>query len=148
MRRKGPWSPAEIEAFLRDARIPLRLACNGASGHPVLASLWYVPIGGKLWCATQRGASVVSLLQRDPRCSFEVSVETLPYSGVRGPAVVTLDHERGEEILRTLIDRYPPGPNSKLARLLLARVDQEVAIAIEPQRFVSWDFRHRMGDAA
>ena len=148
MRQKGQWSTGQIHHFLRDVRIPVRIACNGASGYPVLASLWFVREGGKLWCATQRGASVVSLLIRDPRCAFEVSVEMPPYRGVRGKGVATLHDDRGEEILRALIERYLGGTESELASFLLARVDQETAIAIEPQTLVTWDYQARMGAAA
>ena len=148
MRQKGPWSTDQIQHFLQDVRIPLRIACNGASGFPVLAALWFVPEGGKLWCATQRGSSVVSLLSRDSRCAFEVSVETPPYRGVRGTGVATLHDDRGEELLRVLIERYLGHTNSKLASFLLARVEQETAIAIEPQTLVSWDYQERMGAAA
>ena len=145
MRQKGPWSTDQIQHFLREIRIPIRIACNGASGHPVMASLWFVPQGGTLWCATQQGASVVSLLTRDPRCAFEVSVETLPYRGVRGTGIATVHDGRGEEILRILIERYLGGTDSKFANSLLARVEQETAICIEPQTLVSWDYRERMG---
>ena len=148
MRQKGPWSTDQIHDFLRDVRIPLRVACNGASGCPVLASLWFVPEGGKLWCATQRGSSVVSLLSRDSRCAFEVSVETPPYRGVRGTGVATLHDDRGEKLLRVLIERYLGDTDSKLASFLLGRVNQETAIAIEPQTLVSWDYQARMGAAA
>ena len=148
MKQKGPWSTDRIDGFLRDARIPLRLACNGSSGFPILASLWFVPEDGRLWCASQRGSSVVSLLSRDPHCAFEVSVEAPPYHGVRGTGVATLQDDRGEEILRVLMERYLGGTDSKLARFLLSRVDQEIAIAIEPQTLVSWDYQQRMGAAA
>ena len=148
MRQKGQWSTGQIHHFLRDVRIPVRIACNGASGCPVLASLWFVPEGDKLWCATQRTSKVVAHLSRDPRCAFEVSVESPPYRGVRGPAVATLHEHRGEEILRVLIDRYLEDSTSRLARFLLARVEHETAIAIEPQTLVSWDYRERMGDVA
>jgi hypothetical protein len=148
MRRKGPWSPEKIERFLGEFRAPIRLACNGASGHPVLASLWFVPLDGKLWCATQRTASVGTHLSRDPRCAFEVSVEAPPYFGIRGRGLATLHDDRGEEVLRMLIDRYLEDSTSRLARFLLARVDHETAIAIEPQMLVSWDYRERMGDSA
>ena len=114
----------------------------------MLAALWFTPVGDRLWCATQRTASVASLLERDPRCSFEVSVETPPYRGVRGRAVATLHPDRGEEMLRTLMDRYLGDSNPRLASLLLANVEHETAIAIEPQTLVSWDYRERMGDAA
>jgi len=105
MRHKGPWSMDQIERFLREIRIPIRIACNGASGHPVLASLWFVPVEGKLWCASQRSARLVSILTRDPRCAFEVSVETPPYRGVRGPGLAALHDDRGEEILHSLSEQ-------------------------------------------
>jgi len=147
MMYKGPWSTALVERFLEDARLPVRLACNGGSGHPVLASLWFLPSDGALWCATQRSAGVAKLIARDPRCAFEVSVEKPPYYGVRGRGVATLHPARGEEILRALIDRYLGASTSQLARFLLARVEHETAIAIEPKTVVSWDYRERMGDA-
>jgi len=145
MRRKGPWSPDQTDQFFEETRAPLRLACNGASGHPVLASLWFVPLAGELWCATQRTADVVTHLRADPRCAFEVSVESPPYRGVRGPAHATLHERRGEEILRVLIDRYLGDSSSRLANLLLARVAHETAIAIAPQTMFSWDYQKRMG---
>ena len=147
MRRKGPWSKNEIERFLQQTRVPLRLACNGASGHPVMASLWFLQLDGAFWCATQRTASVVSHLRRDRRCGFEVAPETPPYRGVRGQGLAQLHDERGEEILRLLIDRYLEDPTSRFARWLLSRAPHETAIAIEPLTLLSWDFRERMGDA-
>ena len=147
MRPKGPWSKNEIERFLQQTRIPLRLACTGASGHPVIASLWFVALGDSLWCATRQTASVVSHLRRDGRCAFEVAPETAPYRGVRGQGFAELHDERGEEILRLLIDRYLEDPTSRFARWLLSRAPHETAIAIEPLTLLSWDFRERMGDA-
>lgn len=147
MRHKGPWSTDQIQDFLRDARIPVRIACNGASGFPMLASLWFVPEGGKLWCATQRGSSVAALLRRDPHCAFEVSVENPPYRGVRGSGIATLSDDRGEEILRVVIERYLGSADSTLAKFLLSRVAQETAVAIEPATLVSWDYQERMGAA-
>ena len=148
MRRKGSWSAEEIERFLHDVRVPVRLACNGASGHPVMASLWFVPLDGRLWCATQSSAKIASILERDPRCGFEVSVEAPPYLGVRGTGLATLHPARGEEMLRVLIPRYLGSSRSKLASSLLARADRETAICIEPRTLLSWDYRDRMGAAA
>jgi hypothetical protein len=90
----------------------------------------------------------VSHLRRDRRCAFEVAPETAPYRGVRGQGLAELHEERGEEILRLLIDRYLEDSTSRLARWLLSRARQETAIAIEPLTLLSWDFRERMGDAA
>lgn len=141
---KGPWSEDEVHRFLEQTRVPLRLACNGASGFPVLAALWFVPRGHHLWCATQRSARIVSRLERDPRCAFEVARDEGGYCGVRGQGVVTLHDDRGESVLRGLIERYLDDPDSGFARWLLARADTETALAVDPRSFLSWDFRERM----
>lgn len=148
MRIKGPWAREGIDGFLEETRIPLQIACNGPSGHPVLASLWFIPLEGKLWCATQQSARLISILERDPRCAFEVSVEMPPYRGVRGRGMVALHEARGEATLRALIDRYLGSETSSIARFLLSRVEHETALAIEPSTFVSWDYQERMGDVA
>jgi hypothetical protein len=135
----------QSERFLRETRVPLHLACNGASGHPVLASLWFLPLDGRLWCATKRDAKVAHHLARDPRCAFEIAEESAPYRGVRGQALATLHDERGEEILRRLIARYLPDPEAAFARWLLAQAARETALALEPRTLVSWDYRARMG---
>lgn len=147
MKRKGPWTGVEVERFLEQARVPIRLACNGPSGHPVLVSLWFMPLEERLWCATQRSARVAALLARDPRCAFEVAAESAPYCGVRGQGIARLDAQRGADVLRRLVERYLPDPDSGFARWLLARADREVAIAIEPRSLVAWDYRERMGGA-
>ncbi len=144
----GPWSTQQVGEFLRSAKIPVRLACYGSSGFPVLASLWFVEREGSLWCATQRGADVVSHISRDPRCAFEVSVERAPYCGVRGQAIASVHEEGGETLLRELIGRYLDDPSSDFAASLLRRADREVAIEITPRVCVSWDFRERMGAAS
>ena len=146
MRVSGPWNREQIADFLESVRIPVRLACHGRSGHPVLASLWYLRRGDSLWCATQRGADVTRLLTADPRCAFEVSVESVPYRGVRGAARAVIHESEGEAILRQLLERYLPDPDSNFARSLLARADREVAIELQPQNVLSWDFAQRMKD--
>jgi hypothetical protein len=144
---KGPWSEPEVEGFLDGARFPLRIACNTRSGHPLLASLWFTPSEGGLWCATKRTAAIVRLLENDARCGFELAQETPPYRGVRGRATARLVPERGPEILRTLLERYRIDPASQLSKSLLKAVDQEVAIRIGPSGYFSWDFSERMRDA-
>ena len=148
MKSKEQWLEPEIQRLLDETRIPVRLSCNGASGCPVLVSLWYLPEDGRLWCATQRSANVAKLLARDSQCAFEISVESMPYRGVRGQGLATLHDDRGEEILLKLLDRYLGDSKSQLARSLLAQVATETAIAIEPKTIFSWDYTERMtGDA-
>lgn len=144
IRLRGPWQPAEVVTFLEQERTPLRLAINGHDGFPFLASLWFRYASGALWCATHEDSLVAKRLAQDPRAAFEVSVSEPPYYGVRGQAVVERLPERGKQELEALLERYLGGHDSKLARWLLSRADEEVALRIEPKWLTSWDFRERM----
>jgi hypothetical protein len=141
---RGPWSRGTVEHFLDGARVPVRIACNGAAGYPLLASLWFVAREGSLWCATQRSARVAERLAADGRCAFEISTESPPYQGIRGRGVATLRPERGPEILELLIARYLAGSSPELAEWLRRRAANETAIEIAPQTLLSWDYRDRM----
>lgn len=145
IRATSAWSAGQIEKFLLDAVIPVRLASLSKSGAPLLCSLWYVYDQGCIWCATQRSAKLVSLLERDQRCAFEIAADLPPYRGVRGQGTARLSVADGVPVLLRLIDRYLHGRESSFAQWLLARRDDEVAIRIEPTWLTSWDFSARMG---
>lgn len=142
--QNGPWSKETIEQHLSRILVPMRLSSIGADGFPVVQSLWFLHEGEALWCATQRSAHVVRRLESDPRCGFEIAADAVPYRGVRGRAVASIDSGRGEEMLRRLLVRYTGGMSSKLAARLLSRVDEEVAIRLGDLRVHSWDFTARM----
>ncbi len=141
------WNNQSIAGYLAESFIPLRLAATDSTGCPRVLSLWFLPDADALWCATQATAQVVRFLDQDPRCGFEVAGDTPPYRGVRGTGQASLHPERGEEVLRRLLERYRIAPNSPLATGLLAKADREVAIRIAPSRVSSWDFSVRMKGA-
>lgn len=134
----------EFEGFLDSVRIPVRLACKTASGWPIVVSLWFVHQDGKLYCATQKSARVVSYLQHDHRVGFEIAEDRPPYCGVRGQAVAAVDETIGREILERLLQRYLGGTDNPLAQKLMAKADREVAIVLDPVQVFSWDFSTRM----
>jgi len=144
---RGPWDRSQVADFLMATTVPVRLACNGGRGHPVLASLWFLYEEGRLWCATQADARLARLLGADPRCAFEVSLETPPYRGVRGQGRAELLEDRGAALLDRLLTRYGVDPGSSFADWLRGRAEHEVAIAIEPDSLVSWDYGRRMAAA-
>lgn len=146
-RLRGPWSRAQVLAFLGAERSPIRIAIAGESGYPLVVSLWYRVGDDALWCATGADTLVARRLRADPRIGFEISVNDPPYMGVRAQAKVTLDEVQGPAQLEALITRYLGSTDSDLARWLLSRADNEVAIRIRPHWLVSWDFEDRMKDA-
>jgi len=145
IRKSSAWDKAHIEQFLQSTLIPVRLACLSSSGSPLLCSLWFEYADGSVWCATQEGARIVSLLQNNPACAFEVAGDSMPYKGVRGQGRATVSATDGPEVLLRLIDRYLGARDSDFARWLIARQEHEVSIRIEPEWATSWDFGSRMG---
>lgn len=141
------FGPAVI-TYLETVRIPVRLSCLTGAGWPTVLSLWYLHDAGKLYCATLESARVVSYLRREPRCGFEVAADQPPYCGVRGRAVAEIEPALGPDALGRLLDRYLGGRDSSLARRLLARSQDEVAIVLTPVQVFTWDYRQRMADAA
>lgn len=135
-----------MENYLEMVRIPLRLACTTESGWPMAVSLWFQYRNGRLLCATQKSARVVSYLKNEPRCAFEISEDRPPYCGVRGHAIAIIDDEMGPVILKELLFRYLGGTENSLARNLLAKSETEVAIILNPVRIFTWDFSSRMQD--
>ncbi len=134
--------------YLDAIRIPLRLSCVTQSGWPYVLSLWYLHDAGKLYCATLESARVVEYLRNEPRCGFEVAADQPPYCGVRGRAVAEIDPALGSDVLGRLLDRYLGNRSNSLARRLLARSQDEVAIVLTPVQVFTWNYQQRMADAA
>ena len=137
----------QLETYLRESVIPLRLAAVSATEWPLVLSLWYLYDAGKIYCATQRSAKIVSHLQYNPKVAFEIAADSPPYCGVRGQGTATIDSQNGAGILEKLLHRYLGGTDSPLARNLMAKSANEVAIVIEPNRFFTWNFRKRMSNS-
>ena len=135
------------QAYLAQAQIPLRLSAISPSGWPVVLSLWYVYMDQALYCATQKNARIVTYLQEEPRCGFEIAADLPPYCGVRGRARATLLPDRGAEILETLLVRYLGSTQNPLAQTLLARQEDEIAIQLAPLSISRWNFSNRMRES-
>lgn len=150
MKRTGPWSVDETTRFLREATVPVRLACRTRDGGLWMLSLWYEWVDGddgpELCCATGADADVVRYLRADGGVAFEVSTNDPPYRGVRGRGTATVEPDEGKTLLRNLLERYLGGTDNELGEFLLDDDREEVRIRISPERLHSWDFTDRMRD--
>jgi nitroimidazol reductase NimA-like FMN-containing flavoprotein (pyridoxamine 5'-phosphate oxidase superfamily) len=139
---------SEIENYLIQAKIPLRLSVLTESGWPLILSLWYTYTNGKILLATPNKAKVVKFLRKNQKCAFEISNEKPPYCGIRGQAKAKIIESKGNQVLEMLLQRYmKEGKRSPLARRLLSRKDEEVAIELTPINLFTWNFNDRMKDS-
>jgi nitroimidazol reductase NimA-like FMN-containing flavoprotein (pyridoxamine 5'-phosphate oxidase superfamily) len=142
-----------IMECLTNSKIPIRLACMSISDWPIVVSLWYTYLNEKVYCATQNTAKVVKYLRKNPKCGFEIAGDSFPYRGVRGYGKASIVENKGEEILRMLIQKYLTGKETtisslKLYKLLLSKehLQNEVAIEIIPAAMFKWNYKKRMID--
>lgn len=142
--KSSAWSAGEIEAYLREIEIPLRLACNGREGYPVLCSMWFQLSDDSLWCASHESSRVITALTENPRCAFEIAGNEMPYRGVRGQADVVLHRAPAADVLERLMARYLDQSNASLAAWLRSRAGGEYAIELKPRWISAYDYRHRM----
>ncbi|EGG42999.1 hypothetical protein Nlim_0049 [Candidatus Nitrosarchaeum limnium SFB1] len=136
----------KIETILNDTKIPIRLACITSAGYPVVISLWHIMENGKIYCATQKKAKIVSYLKNNPTVGFEIAADHPPYKGIRGYGQAKIVENIGENILNILIDKYLGKKISTLSEFLKRNSDTEVAIEITPKKLNTYDYSKRMKD--
>lgn len=138
---------SHLANFIEASRTPLRIACNTASGFPLIVPLWFLFDGQAFWCVTHKDAKLLTHLKRDHRVGFEIANNEPPYAGARGHGEVELLPDKGAELLPKLLTRYFIREDSRLSQWLLSREDDEVAIRLAPRYINGWDYRQRMEDA-
>jgi nitroimidazol reductase NimA-like FMN-containing flavoprotein (pyridoxamine 5'-phosphate oxidase superfamily) len=141
---RGAWSDAELNEFLDETAVPMRLACRTPGGGLWMLSLWFAHREGRLACATGSDADVVSYLEADPEVAFEISTNEPPYRG-QGRATLVPDEEK--RLIEDLLVRYLGGTDSELAARLLDEDRDETNVYVEPTKVYTWDFTERMRDA-
>ncbi len=134
----------KLESMINDTKIPIRLACITSTGSPIVMSLWYTIIGEKIYCATQKKAKIITHIQNNPICGFEIATDSPPYRGVRGHGKVKVIEHMGKDILGILIDKYLGKKISTLSEFLRNNSENEVAIEITPEKLFTYDYSKRM----
>ena len=136
----------EIDKFISDSKIPIRIAFMKSTNTPSVISLWYVCKDGKIYCAAQKTAKIVSYLKKNPVCGFEIAADKPPYKGVRGEGAVQILNETGADVLDLLMKKYLGEKESTLSKFLRNNSKTEVAIEITPQKIFHYDYTKRMKD--
>jgi nitroimidazol reductase NimA-like FMN-containing flavoprotein (pyridoxamine 5'-phosphate oxidase superfamily) len=140
----GPWSKSQIDSYLYESTIPIRLSAISSNGWPIVVSLWFIFESDRILCASRKQAKVIDFLKNNSRCAFEIARDSPPYYGVRGQGNATLQDDNNGKVLKRLHDRFIGEKETPFRRWLLENKDDEVVISIQPSRLMSWDYRARM----
>ena len=138
----------QINRFIPEIKIPIRLGFIKSNNAPAVISLWYVCNDGKIYCAVQKTAKIVAYLQKNPICGFEIAADKPPYKGMRGEGTVQTLNETGAYVLDLLIDKYLGEKESTLSKFLKKNSKTEVALQITPQKIFNYDYSERMKDVS
>lgn len=141
---RGTWTADQVETFLSEMKIPVRLATTRPDESMWIVTLWFRYRDGFLECATQERSALVRFLTHDPEVSFDISTNQVPYRGIRGTGNATVTPDSDKDVLRDLTQRYLGGTDSSLAKWLLSEERSEVCIQIDLQEVYSWDYSERM----
>ena len=136
----------KLELLIPNKKIPIRISFMKSTGFPAVVSLWYTHADGRIYCAAQKTAKIITYVRQNPKCGFEIAGDMPPYKGLRGEGTVEILHEKGREVLEILIEKYLGEKESTLSRFLRDNSKNEVAIEIIPQKIHSYDYSKRMKD--
>ena len=140
----GPWSISQIESYLNEKVVPLKLSVISSGGWPVIVSLWFFFDENRIICASRKNSKIIEYLEGNPRCAFEVSGDSPPYSGVRGQGIAILTDKDRDGIVERLHDRFLGCQDTPFKQWLLRNSENETIISIEPKRLMTWDYSTRM----
>lgn len=134
----------EITAYLADQTV-LNVASIGPSGHPHLVAMWYVVMNGEIVFWTFGKSQKVLNLRRNPKITGLIesgdSYDQLKGLEVVGTARLIEDYDTILSIGKAVGVKYNgDGAISDAAMPFLeAQAKKRIGIAIEAEKFVSWD---------
>lgn len=142
--KTSAWNTTEIVTYLHQTVAPCRLSSINKNGFPNVTSLWYVYDNGLMLFSARSNSTICKRLRVNNKVGFEVAKDAPPYMGARGIGIATLRASSEVPILATLIGRYLGSTESKLAKWLLSKPENESTICLKVERITSWDYSKRM----
>lgn len=124
---------SEIATLLNDLASPVRLASHSPNGFPLISTLWFLYEDGVFWCITQQRTLLRRNLAANPRCGFEITLDSQRFKLLRGQGLATLDLTDGARVTERMITRYLANPDGSTAAAMRKQIPTEYAIAIQPR---------------
>jgi nitroimidazol reductase NimA-like FMN-containing flavoprotein (pyridoxamine 5'-phosphate oxidase superfamily) len=135
---------SEIDAFLTDSKIPLRLGTIDSKDHPMIHPVWFQYSNNKLYLFSNKDARKVRNIRGKKTVYFSVDTDALPNKGVRGKGTATILNDVGKSVSITekIVAKYLGDLNTPMAKSMVDGVRKGAAILVEitPFYFSTWDY--------
>lgn len=133
----------EIKEFLRNSKIPLKLATIDDYGDPIIHPLWYSYENDRLYLITASNSRKLKNATKRTKIYFCIDTETRPYKGVKGKGTLTriTDPKRAVSMGEKIVTKYVGNVDNSLGKFLLGRLREgkETIMEITPRYYSVWD---------
>jgi PPOX class probable F420-dependent enzyme len=137
-------SPEEINQFLSEPGILMRIATVRDDGSPLVTPIWFIFEENCLWFTPREKSEWFACLRRDPRVALCIDEQLLPYRKLVIDGIAELCHDVGEDDLwrdryRRIAGRYVPAAGAEA--YVQETIDQPrglYKVALEGAKMRSW----------
>jgi len=139
----GVMNGAELESFLANCKLPLKLGTTDRRGDPVIHPLWYHYENGKFYLITASNSRKLQNAKPGGRVYFCVDTDARPYKGAKGKGVLRFvgDQVQASKIGERILAKYTGRLDDPFAKSIMARLrnGQETILEIDPLYYSVWD---------
>jgi nitroimidazol reductase NimA-like FMN-containing flavoprotein (pyridoxamine 5'-phosphate oxidase superfamily) len=136
-------SEFEVDRFLQESRIPLRLGTVDEHRDPVIHPLWYHYEHGRFYLITARDSRKMKNVSRRGPVYFCIDTEARPYKGVKGKGTLAgvEDREKAVRLGEKIVLKYMGNVDNPLGKFLIGRLreGEETLLEITPRFYSVWD---------
>jgi nitroimidazol reductase NimA-like FMN-containing flavoprotein (pyridoxamine 5'-phosphate oxidase superfamily) len=134
----------EIQHFLANGKIPMRLATVGGDGSPVIYPVWYHYANDRFYVFSRKKARKMEDMERNTTVYFSIDTETFPNKGVKGRATARMiaDPNEGVPIVEEMLEKYLGDTKSSYPKAMIESVRKGSAVVVEirPHYYTVWDY--------
>ena len=135
---------SEIDTFLENSKIPLRLGTVDSKGDPMIHPVWFHYSNGKLYLMSIKENRKVRNIRTKKTVYFSVDTDATPNNGVKGKgqAILITDIGKSVPVSEKIVAKYLGDLSTPMAKRMLdgVRNGSDVLIEITPLYFSTWDY--------
>ncbi len=131
----------EIQQFLANGKIPMRLATIGGEGSTVIYPVWHHYAKDRLYMFSRKNARKIENIERNNTVYFSIDTETFPNKGVKGKGTARMisDPNEGVPWVERMLEEYLGDTKSKYPKKMIesVRKGSSVVVEIRPHYYTS-----------